>query len=120
MAFGASLLREGLPLLAAGALPPEPQDHAQATMAPLLDKETGRIDVARFAEGARQVCDRVRGCDPWPAAFTSLAGQPLKLFAARKISGRGEPGVVLGADRDGLLVGCGDDAVAFGDLQLPC
>ena len=35
------------------------------------------------------------------------------------MSGRGAPGVVLGADRDGLIVGCGDDAVALGELQLP-
>ena len=35
------------------------------------------------------------------------------------MSGRGAPGVVMGADRDGLLVGCGDDAIAFAELQLP-
>ncbi|MGZ3428626.1 MAG: methionyl-tRNA formyltransferase, partial [Polyangia bacterium] len=48
-----------------------------------------------------------------------LDGEPLKLFRAKIISGRGAPGVVIGADRDGLLVGCGDDAIAFGELQLP-
>jgi len=116
---GAALLREGLPRYVRGELTPEPQDAALATMAPMLDKNTGRIDGARFAEGARRVRDLVRGCDPWPTAHTTLDGQPLKLFDAKVISGRGEPGVVLGADRDGLLVGCGDDAVAFGALQLP-
>jgi methionyl-tRNA formyltransferase len=116
---GAALLREGLPRYVAGELRPEPQDNAQATMAPMLDKNTGRIDAARFAEGARAIRDLVRGCDPWPTAYTTLDGQPLKLFQPKVVSGRGEPGVVLGADRDGLLVGCGDDAVAFGALQLP-
>jgi methionyl-tRNA formyltransferase len=114
--LGAALLREGLERLSLGTLTREPQDAAQATMAPLLTKESGLVD---FAAGARAVRDLVRGCEPWPTAFTLLEGQPLKLFSAKRVSGEGEPGVVLGADRDGLLVGCGADAVAFGELQLP-
>lgn len=113
--LGAELLREGLKRLAAGTLLPEPQDNRQATLAPPLTKETGRID---FAAGGRAVVDRVRGCDPWPTAYTTLEGQPLKLFRPKLVSGRGAPGLVLGADRDGLLVACGEDAVAFGELQL--
>jgi methionyl-tRNA formyltransferase len=111
---GAELLRDGLANFA--ALVPEPQDSALATMAPMLTKETGRVD---FAAGARGVRDLVRGCDPWPTAYTALDGELLKLFRPKLVSGRGEPGVVLGADRDGLIVGCGGDAVAFGELQLP-
>jgi methionyl-tRNA formyltransferase len=114
--LGAELLVEILAQLKRGALAPEPQDDAQATMAPMLTKETGRVD---FRAGARAVRDLVRGCDPWPTAYTSLGGEPLKLFRAKIVSGRGTPGVVLGADRDGLLVACGDDAVAFAELQLP-
>jgi methionyl-tRNA formyltransferase len=114
--LGAELLVEGLGQLKAGALRPEKQDDGAATMAPILTKETGRVD---FAAGARAVRDLVRGCDPWPTAYTLLGGEPLKLFRAKIISGRGAPGVVMGADRDGLLVGCGDDAVAFAELQLP-
>ena len=85
-------------------------------MAPMLQKDTGRVD---FSTGARAVRDLVRGCDPWPGGFTQLAGEPLKLFRPKIISGRGEPGVVMGADRDGLIVGCGADAIAFAELQLP-
>jgi methionyl-tRNA formyltransferase len=113
---GAVLLEEALPLLKAGRLLPTPQDGSQATLAPMLTKETGRVD---FARGARAVRDLVRGCDPWPAAVTTVEGDTLKLFRPKVISGAGEPGAVLGADRDGLLVGCGQDAVAFGELQLP-
>jgi methionyl-tRNA formyltransferase len=113
-AAGAALLAEGLRRI--DSLTAEPQRDADATMAPLLTKETGRVD---FTAGARRVRDLVRGCDPWPIAHALLDGQPLKLFAAKVISGAAAPGVVLGADRDGLLVGCGDDAVAFGELQLP-
>ena len=114
--LGAELLVEGLAALKAGTLVREKQNDAEATMAPMLTKETGRVD---FAAGARAVRDLVRGCDPWPSAYTLYGGEPLKLFRAKIVSGRGTPGVVLGADRDGLLVGCGDDAVAFAELQLP-
>jgi methionyl-tRNA formyltransferase len=113
---GAEVLVEGLRRLKAGGLTPEKQDPAQATMAPMLAKETGRVD---FAAGARVVRDLTRGCDPWPTAWTTLGGEPLKLFRAKLVSGRSAPGMVIGADRDGLLVGCGADAVAFAELQLP-
>jgi methionyl-tRNA formyltransferase len=113
---GASLLDDIWDALAAGALTPVAQDEAAATHAPMLDKETGRID---FTRGARAVCDLVRGCDPWPGAFTTLDGEIVKVLSAQRIVARGEPGVVLDVDRDGLLVGCGDDVVALGELQLP-
>jgi methionyl-tRNA formyltransferase len=114
--LGAELLVEGLARLKAATLEPQKQSDAEATMAPMLTKETGRVE---FTAGARAVRDLTRGCDPWPTAYTLLGGEPLKLFRAKVVSGRGTPGVVIGADRDGLLVGCGDDAVAFAELQLP-
>lgn len=114
--LGARLLDESWDSLIAGQLPEVAQDHAAATMAPLLDKETGRLD---FGKGARAVRDLVRGCDPWPGAFTKLGDEVLKVFGAKIVSGAGEAGVVLDVDRDGLIVGCGDSAVALVELQLP-
>jgi methionyl-tRNA formyltransferase len=114
--LGAEALQAGLRELRAGTLAPVKQDHARATAAPMLTKETGRVD---FAAGARAVRDLVRGCDPWPTAFTTLGDEALKLFRPRIVSGAGTPGVVMGADRDGLIIGCGEDAIAFAELQLP-
>jgi methionyl-tRNA formyltransferase len=113
---GAQVLLDGIARHKAGTLVAEPQDDLQATLAPMLTKETGRVN---FAAGARAVRDLVRGCDPWPTAFTLVDGELLKLFRAKVVSGSGEPATVLGADRDGLIVACGADAVAFGELQLP-
>jgi methionyl-tRNA formyltransferase len=112
--LGAEVLSDGLARLE--SLVPEKQDHTQATMAPMLEKETGKVD---FSAGARAVRDLVRGCDPWPTGHTFIGGELLKLFKPKIVSGSGEAGVVMGADRDGLIVGCGADAVAFGELQLP-
>lgn len=115
--LGAELLAEGLDRLARGEPPPpEPQDEALATAAPMLDKEEGRVD---WAQPAPRVRDRIRAVDPWPGAFTLLDGEPLKLWRPRLSSGAGAPGEVLGADRDGLIVGCGEGAVAVAELQLP-
>jgi methionyl-tRNA formyltransferase len=112
--LGAEVLIDGLARL--DQLTPEKQDSSQATMAPMLSKETGRVD---FSQGARAVRDLVRGCDPWPTGHTFLDGELLKLFKPKIVSGAGEPGIVMGADRDGLIVGCGADAIAFAELQLP-
>src|SRR5579871_3770340 len=112
--LGAELLLEGLQTRE--SLVPRKQDDALATAAPPLDKEDGRV---RWDEPAARVRDRVRAVDPWPGAFTLLDGEPLKLWRARVSSGGGEPGRVLGADRDGLHVACGEGAVAIGELQLP-
>jgi methionyl-tRNA formyltransferase len=119
--LGADLLREGLERLAAGTLPQAaPQDEALATYAPLLTKDHGRLD---FTRRAALVSGQIRGVDPWPGGYTtaSLRGDEvvIKVYKPRVSSGRGRPGEVLGADRDGLHVACGEGAVALGELQLP-
>jgi methionyl-tRNA formyltransferase len=115
--IGADLMAEALPKLYAGQLTPITQDHARATMAPMLEKDTGRID---WTKSAREVRDLVRGTDPWPGAFTMLGAEVLKVFRAHVTEGQGEAGRVLGVDRDGLIVACGGGgAVALGELQLP-
>ncbi|MBI4461731.1 MAG: methionyl-tRNA formyltransferase [Acidobacteria bacterium] len=70
--LGAELMVETLRGLAAGTLQPRPQDDAQATKAPLLKKEHGRID---WSWPARDISNRVRGLVPWPGAYTSFRGE---------------------------------------------
>jgi methionyl-tRNA formyltransferase len=115
--LGARLLLEALDGLSSGRLTPRPQPEQGVSLAPMLRKQDGRVD---FARPAREVDCRIRGLDPWPGAFCSLDGEPLKLFASRLVPGHGgEPGEVLGGDRRGLLVACGRDAVRIRELQLP-
>ncbi len=115
--LGARLLTEALQGLLAGTLRPTAQDHGRASLAPLLTKEDGRVDLTR---PAREVDLRVRGLDPWPGAFTTLGDQPLKLFCSRvEPGGEGRPGEVLGVDRRGLLLACGQGSLRVAELQLP-
>jgi methionyl-tRNA formyltransferase len=114
--LGASLMVDALAALAEGRLVPTAQDGALATMAPMLKKEDGRIDWAR---PARVVRDHIRGVDPWPGAYTTLGGEPFKLWGARLAEGAGKPGTVLGVDGHGMRVATADGAVALTDVQVP-
>lgn len=77
---GAQALVEALVAMEAGLLEPREQDHAAATFAPKVNRETARIDWAR---PARQVADHIRGMDMVPGAWTTLDGEPVKLFSPR-------------------------------------
>jgi methionyl-tRNA formyltransferase len=104
-ALGGEAIVEALPLLAAGSLVPVPQDAARHTLAPILEKEHGRLD---FARPARELACRVRGFTPWPGAFTTLGGKVLKVHRARAVPG--EAGAAPGAARaagGALRVACG-------------
>jgi methionyl-tRNA formyltransferase len=81
-ALGAELMLETLRGLRAGAVRPRPQDHTQATLAPILSKEDGRID---FHRPARDIWNRLRGFQPWPGAFTAFRGKSLHVWAARPV-----------------------------------
>ena len=114
---GAPLMVETLRRLEAGELFPEPQDHSRATHAPILTRDDGRID---FTRTAKQVCDRWRGFQPWPGAFTSLGGKKLIVHRLHPIQHAETiaPGIIhLHEGR--LLVGCGESSVIeLDEVQL--
>jgi len=106
--MGAQLLLETLERLARGSLTPTPQDPAQASYAPLLKKEDGRV---RWAEPAAAIERKIRGFQPWPGATTVFDGRSLKLLKARvEPDAAGEPGKLLASDDAGLVVACGDSS----------
>jgi methionyl-tRNA formyltransferase len=104
-AQGAELMVETLQQLPSGTLRPRPQDHAQATLAPILKKEDGRIDWRRSAP---EICNRLRGFQPWPGAFTTFRGKNLNIWAAAPVDRRVPQGE-LAIDGDVLIAGCGGD-----------
>ena len=85
-AIGADLMVETLRALQAGKVQPRPQDNAKATLAPILKKEDGRID---FHRTAQEICNRLRGFQPWPGAFTTFRGKNLQVWAAKPVPERG-------------------------------
>ena len=99
---GAELTVETLSNLAAGAIRARPQDHAVATLAPILKKEDGRID---FQRSAFESHNRLRGFQPWPGAFTTFRGKNLNVWAARPIHKKLAAGE-MSVDGNSLTVGC--------------
>lgn len=114
--LGRETMQETLRQLCNGELTPEKQDDTLTSYAPMLKKEDGRLDWSRPAE---ELHNLVRGLDPWPGAYTTLAGQLLKVARTRVEPGSGAPGSVTTADADGVRVACGDELLVIGELQLP-
>lgn len=114
---GAGLLVETLRGLMAGTIEPRVQDHSQATYAPMLAAEDGKVDWRREAE---RICRHIRGMEPWPGAFTYWRGRRLKLFGCRVLPGSGgkPPGTVVAVEPEGLQVAAGEGILLIESLQL--
>jgi methionyl-tRNA formyltransferase len=107
--IGAKLILDALSF----APPSVAQSEAAATYAPKLSREDGRIDWSKSAE---HIDRQVRAFDPWPGTFTTLAGTPLKILAAKPALGSGVPGTVLDV---ALTIACGSHAIRLTRVQLP-
>ena len=104
--IGAALLGETLASL--DDLTPRPQRDRDATFAPILEKEDGLID---WSLNASAIERRVRGFQPWPNAYTSFKSKGLIIWRAEPIASPepdADPGTVLVALRDDLVVSCGE------------
>ena len=119
--MGADLMVETLRGLDTGQVQPTPQDHLQATLAPILKKEDGRMD---FARTANDLFNRLRGFQPWPGAFTTFKGKTLRVHRARPAQHAPKltPGEVA-VEESRLFVGCGtskdaDTALELAEIQL--
>ncbi len=117
--LGARLLIETLPGLLDGSIVPVSQDHALATLAPILKKEDGLLDWSR---PSHEVANLVRGLTPWPGAFTFLPrGTRLRVAPPVRVAPvpqpQVSPGQVLAIQRDGMSVRTGDGAVVVREVQ---
>ena len=103
---GADLLIKTIQQVETGCAHPEKQDDSQATLAPILKKEDGRMD---WRKPAQEIYNRLRGFDPWPGAYTAFRQQGLAVIRATPTEAHRalEAGRIEVGKRD-LLVGCGD------------
>jgi methionyl-tRNA formyltransferase len=116
--LGADALREALQLLKAGQLMARPQNESEATYAPLIHKDDGRID---WHQDASTIERRIRAFNPWPSAYTTAHGRLLKIFAAhREFLPRPlpPPGTVSEVTPVSLLVATGEGCLALSEVQL--
>ncbi|MBM3268146.1 MAG: methionyl-tRNA formyltransferase [Candidatus Sericytochromatia bacterium] len=114
---GAKLLIETLEQYFAGGLAAVPQPADGVSMAPMLKKEDGLLD---WSQPAGRLHDRIRGLTPWPGAYTTLAGEPVKVHKAEIIrDAAGRPGELLDLTPDGWVIGTCQDALLLRTIQLP-
>jgi methionyl-tRNA formyltransferase len=114
--MGARTLVETLSRLQDGSLTPTPQNHEQATYAPMLKKADGQID---WSLPARRIECQIRGMTPWPGAFTFSDGMRLKIFKARALEREISvpPGTILECFPGELRVATGESALAISEIQ---
>ena len=104
----APLIVETLQELERGETTPQPQDNSQATLAPPLKKEDGRID---WSVSAAQIYNRMRGLQPWPDTFSTFRGKSCHLWGKPSASvpqTQASPGTIT-ATKSTVLVQCGED-----------
>ncbi|WP_046167210.1 methionyl-tRNA formyltransferase [Chromobacterium vaccinii] len=111
-ACGAQAIVETLSRL--DAIQPQKQPEDGVTYAQKLSKAEAEVDWTLPAE---DVARAIRAYNPAPGAFTALNGEPLKLWLASAEAGSAEPGAVVSADVDGVLVGAGQGLVRLTVLQ---
>ena len=107
-AVGAEALCETIPQIAAGTLTAVPQQHENATLAPMLNKEMAEF---HLTDTAAHIHNWVRGMNPWPGAwFITSGGKKLKVVSCRVAVAHGEaPGTVLATKP--LTVACSEGAI---------
>ncbi len=112
------LIARALPRLAAGQLEFREQDHAAATYCRRLTKADGALD---FTRPAVELAARINGLYPWPGCSTEAGGVILKFGLAEAVPepAIAAPGVVLGADADGLRIATGQGTLRVLRLQRP-
>lgn len=94
-----------------GKIKPQKQDHSQATYAPKIKKEDGRI---KWEKNAIFIERLVKAYTPWPSAYTFLADQRIKILKGKKEAFKGQsssPGEILEVKKKGIEVCCGNASV---------
>ena len=117
---GADLLLETLKGLEAGTLERHPQDHALATHAPMLTKETGHI--LWEEKTGQEIINLMRGLSPAPGAFTIYEDAPLKIFGASIVEDSDDftgasPGEVVAVNKKSFVVRTRDAALEILEVQ---
>lgn len=116
-ALGASLLRRHLDAILAGRITPAPQNDEEATYAPLISKEDGRIP---WEESGERLDRHVRAMTPWPSAFTTWEGKRLKVLQARPVTAanlpEADPGTVI-EHQGAIVVVAGEGGLRLLEVQ---
>lgn len=115
---GAKLLLETIQGLESGSIIPKPQNEMEATYAPRIVRETGKI---KWDNSARSIHNLVRGTNPWPGAYSYYQGKRMRIWNTtvyddEKITGS-EPGTIIGTSKENFLVQAGKGIISVLEVQ---
>lgn len=120
--LGGKMLVEVIDLLERGEAAATPQDDAASSYIKQLEKEDGRI---RFEKDAAEIERQIRGCDPWPSAFTKLDGKTFKIWDAdvipeedERLNPAAEAGSAAYVDKKTLIIKCGKGGLKLNEVQI--
>jgi methionyl-tRNA formyltransferase len=115
-ALGGPALLGTLDKIEAGTAVATAQNNDQSTYAKKIDKIEALIN---WSESAAMIDRRIRAFNPFPAAYTEIGGQRVKIWGAQVASEQqASPGQILAADNNGLLVACGQGCLLLTEIQL--
>jgi methionyl-tRNA formyltransferase len=110
-------LVETLAGLKNGKLRPIPQDHAKATLAPLLKKEDGML---HWKDEATALANRIRGLTPWPGAYTYHGEERWQLWraqAAQVDCAEAEPGAIIEVTKEAIRIATEKGSLLLQEIQ---
>jgi methionyl-tRNA formyltransferase len=116
MQQGAELLIATVEHLAKGTAPRRPQDSAEATYAPLLQRSIERID---WSQSAQDIHNKVRGLNPWPGAFCRTEKMRLKVWQTQVVDNKtvGQSGTIVACSEQGFIVQTGAGLLHLIEVQ---
>lgn len=115
---GAGLLVETIKKVVEGKITPIKQNDEESTYAPMLNKEIAKIDWNKSAE---EIHNHIRGMNPWPIATTIYDDKVMKVYESDFETSKStkEPGVILKADKKGIVVSTKEGNLIIKKLQFP-
>ncbi len=118
LTLGGPALLQALEQLASNSCKPEEQDDTLSCYAAKISKEEVAVD---WNDSAAQIELNIRAFNPFPVCHTSLDSERLRIYAAQVVTNTSDdqPGTILNADKKGITVACGKDALRLTELQLP-
>ena len=113
--LGAKLLVDTIPQYVTGKIKSIPQDDSQSSHASKITREMGQID---WTKTATDIWNQARAFTPWPGVFTHLNGKLIKLIEVEPINTIDlAPGIIGQSNSNGIIVGCGKEALLISKLQ---
>ena len=103
--MGVDAMLEAVDMIRDGTAPRVEQDHSQATYESWCRKDDAEID---WSKPVGEIYNLVRGTNPQPGAWTTVAGKVLKIFDCNPAEATGEPGEIIQITKEGFTVACGD------------